>query len=341
MPPLHATQLLHAALDAPALSALTSVDAPWLEVELGPPAALSPPQRAAVIRWRDGQRRPVLGIAAAGIAHPLAFACDAVVTGDAALAALRGPIAAAPLAAQVLVQVLRLTEEMDIEHALLCESLAYATLQGGGEFRRWLGQTPARASAPQEGPAVLLQRTGSHLALCLNRPAQRNALSVQMRDALVEALELVSLDESIRSVSLSGAGACFSAGGDLGEFGSMQDTAEAHAIRTARPLAALLARCAGRLRVQVHGASVGAGVEMAAFARHVSASDDAWFQLPEIRYGLIPGSGGCVSIPRRIGRLRAGEMALSGRRVDAATALAWGLVDEVCAAQATATRVQT
>jgi enoyl-CoA hydratase/carnithine racemase len=174
---------------------------------------------------------------------------------------------------------------------------------------------------------VLLERQGAQLRLRLNRPGRRNALSVEMRDALVEALELVAADASITAVTISGAGRCFSAGGDLTEFGSAPDPATAHAVRSTRSVPALLARCAARLTFRVHGAAVGAGAEMAAFGGRVEATADAFFQLPEIRYGLIPGSGGCVSIPRRIGRLRTAYLALSARRLDARSALEWGLID--------------
>ncbi|HQZ02024.1 MAG TPA: enoyl-CoA hydratase/isomerase family protein, partial [Thauera sp.] len=61
------------------------------------------------------------------------------------------------------------------------------------------------------------------------------------------------------------------------------------------------------------------------------ASPTSFFQLPEIRFGLIPGAGGCVSIPRRIGRQRTAYLALSARRINAATALEWGLIDEIVA----------
>jgi enoyl-CoA hydratase/carnithine racemase len=61
----------------------------------------------------------------------------------------------------------------------------------------------------------------------------------------------------------------------------------------------------------------------------VTATADAWFQLPELKYGLIPGAGGTVSLPRRIGRQRTAYMALSMRRVPASTALRWGLVDAI------------
>jgi enoyl-CoA hydratase len=74
---------------------------------------------------------------------------------------------------------------------------------------------------------------------------------------------------------------------------------------------------------------VGAGLEIAAFAARLTASPNAWFQLPELAMGLIPGAGGCVSVPHRIGRQRATLMMLSGRRISAITALHWGLIDAI------------
>jgi enoyl-CoA hydratase len=300
-----------------------------LIIELGPDASLRPFERQALGRWLTRQACAVVGVAAEGPNHPLACACDAVATSAEDAAELVRNIEAAPLAALVLVQLLRATEEMDPLRALTFESLAYGTLQAGAEFRRWLAQANAAARSDTQvaGAPVLLERHGAHLRLRLNRAAKRNALSVEMRDALVEALELVAADPSIAAVSISGEGKCFSAGGDLSEFGTAPDPSVAHAVRSTRSVPALLARCGPRLTFHVHGAAVGAGIEMAAFGRRIEATTDAFFQLPEIRYGLIPGCGGCVSLPRRIGRLRTAYLALSARRLDARTAHAWGLVD--------------
>ena len=91
----------------------------------------------------------------------------------------------------------------------------------------------------------------------------------------------------------------------------------------------LVARLAGRIRAEVHGACLGAGVELPAFADRVVAEEDSFFGLPEVGLGLIPGAGGTVSLPRRIGRQRTAWLGLSGQRLDARTALDWGLVDEV------------
>lgn len=329
-----ARALLAAALDAsPSLPASTLTGSAFVLIDLGRPAPLTADEAAALTRWLERQAAPVIGITPEGTCHPLACACDALAPSLAEAHELCGNIAAAPLAAMVLVQLLRISEQLPIEQALLCESLAYATLQTGAEFRRWLDTAPRPArAAPETGAAALLERRGANLSVRLNRPARRNALSVEMRDALVEALELVIADDSIEAVTVSGAGKCFSAGGDLSEFGSAADAPLAHAVRSVRSPPALLARCARRLRFRVHGAAIGAGVEMAAFAGHIEATPDAFFQLPEIRYGLIPGCGGCVSIPRRIGRLRTAYLALSAQPLPAQRALEWGLIDAVSSA---------
>ena len=138
---------------------------------------------------------------------------------------------------------------------------------------------------------------------------------------------MVVADSSIAEVVLRGSGDDFCAGGDLAEFGSSADPATAHGVRSTRNVAALLDACSARVRVEVQGACVGAGIELPAFASKVSARRDAFFQLPEVSMGLVPGAGGTVSIPRRIGRQRTALMALTGMRVDAATARDWGLVD--------------
>jgi len=90
-----------------------------------------------------------------------------------------------------------------------------------------------------------------------------------------------------------------------------------------------LAKNADRYVVRLHGACIGAGIELPAFAARVEATSDAWFQLPEVGMGLIPGAGGCVSIPRRIGRQRTNELAITGRKLSVQEALDWGLVDAI------------
>lgn len=150
-----------------------------------------------------------------------------------------------------------------------------------------------------------------------------------MRDALTELLALALLDDSIREVHLSGRGPSFCSGGDLTEFGSFDDPATAHRTRLTRSPARLIDRLAGRMHVRLHGACMGAGIELPAFAKSITADRDTVIALPEIRLGLIPGAGGTVSLPRRIGRQRTAYLALSGVQLTADAARQWGLIDFV------------
>ena len=86
---------------------------------------------------------------------------------------------------------------------------------------------------------------------------------------------------------------------------------------------------ATRVVVHLHGACFGSGIELPAFASRVIAAPDVRIALPELALGLIPGAGGTVSLPRRIGRHRTAQLALTGRTIDAVTALDWGLVDQI------------
>src|SRR3546814_672858 len=154
-------------------------------------------------------------------------------------------------------------------------------------------------------------------------------MTVEMRDALCEALQLAVVDDAIARIEIRARGKCFSTGGDLREFGTAPDPVTAHLVRSLALPGRLLAICASRCEVFVHGACVGSGIEFPAFAARITASPAAWFQLPELKYGLIPGAGGCVSIARRIGRQRMAWLGLSGQRIGAAQALAWGLIDAI------------
>jgi enoyl-CoA hydratase/carnithine racemase len=179
-----------------------------------------------------------------------------------------------------------------------------------------------------DGDPVIVERVGDRLTVTLNRPHVRNALNRSMRDALTEALALAETDPSITAVHLCGAGPDFSSGGDLTEFGTLPDPVTAHLTRTARSPARLLAGLADRVTSHLHGACVGAGLELAALAGKVLAQPNTACQLPEITLGLVPGAGGTVSIPRRIGRQRAAWLGLSASMIEAETALQWGLIDQ-------------
>jgi hypothetical protein len=247
----------------------------------------------------------------------------------AAIAAIAASAGTNPQAAVALAQLLRIGAWQDVAAGLAAESFVYSTLQSGSEFAAWLaGRGPATLPPDPEAP-VLVSRQDGHVTITFNRPHRANAVTAAVRDALVEALTLADTDPTIEAVSLRGAGASFSSGGDLAEFGSLPDPATAHVIRTTRSPAWWVHRVGARTRAHLHGAAIGAGIELAAFAGTVLAAPDTRIRLPEVAMGLVPGAGGTVSLTRRIGRPRTCFLALTGRELDAAEALAWGVVDRL------------
>lgn len=236
-----------------------------------------------------------------------------------------------PIAATMLCRALRLTAGLPFAEAIAIESLAYSTLLGGSEFARWRAGRPD-LDIPDSGNApVLVTREGDLVTLTLNHPNAQNAMTAAMRDALCATLATILDDPSQPHVVLKGAGRCFSTGGALGEFGTATDLAGAHIVRTLRSAAVLLDRLGNRASVALHSACVGSGLEVPAAASRRTATADAWFQLPELRMGLIPGAGGTASVARAVGRHRTAWMVLSGKRIDARLALKWGLIHEITA----------
>ncbi len=251
---------------------------------------------------------------------------------DPTLALLHDRVAANPQASVAVVQLLRLAGRLDVPDALVAESFCYSTLQSGEEFRRWLhsrsGASPVATDEPGRA-ALSVARDHGELRLSFCRPEVRNAYGHEVRDALVEALQLAAADDTIDTVHLRGEGPSFCSGGDLREFGTLPDPATAHLVRTTRSAGYWIHRLADRVTVELHGACIGAGAELPAFAGRVVAAPGTYLELPEVGMGLVPGAGGTVSLPSRIGRHRTAYLCLSGEGVPARTALRWGLVDEL------------
>jgi enoyl-CoA hydratase/carnithine racemase len=216
----------------------------------------------------------------------------------------------------------------DVWDGLVAESTTYSMLQSGPEFAAWLAAPGRPGRAGDRGRRVgCADLPGGVAEVVLTRPARHNALDVQMRDELLDALD--DLRHRAGPIVLRGEGESFCSGGDLGEFGSFEDPAAAHLVRLRRSLAWRFAELGPRIIAGLHGACLGAGIELPAFAGRVVAAADALLGLPEAGLGLIPGAGGTVSIPRRIGATRTLDLIVTGTPVDAATACSWGLVDEV------------
>jgi enoyl-CoA hydratase len=297
--------------------------------------------------WRDDQRPyviadlttwpadepihplPPIPVLATGPAtHAQARHADILIEDAIPLATLTAQIAKTPYAAATVVQLLRATENLAPEHALPLESFAFAMLQAGAEHTAWLARQTSAAPPPG---TLHMRREGGTLHLLLDRPGARNAIDRAMRDDLFDAFALATLDTSITCVRLRSTGRCFSMGADLAEFGTTRDPVAAHNIRARTLPAHQMVQRAEIYDIHIQGGCTGSGLELAAFAGRLTAAPDAWFHLPETGMGILPGFGGCVSIPRRIGRQRAAALMLSGRRINAKQALDWGLVDAIVA----------
>jgi hypothetical protein len=248
---------------------------------------------------------------------------------DPTVTGLQAAVARQPLAAAVAAQVLRMSLLVPFDQALISESLAYSMLLASAPFRAWRAATPVRERPEPAGERVLIRQDAAGIEIRLDRPARRNAFDAAMRDELVAALQFAADHPDTPPVRLTGDGPCFSAGGDLDEFGRADDPASAHLIRTLRSPARLADGLGRRLTAYLHGACVGAGIEVPAAAGRIVAATGTTVRLPEVSMGLIPGAGGTATSPQRIGRRRAAYMAISGSEIDVRTALAWGLIDEV------------
>ncbi|EYT62307.1 enoyl-CoA hydratase [Dietzia sp. UCD-THP] len=171
----------------------------------------------------------------------------------------------------------------------------------------------------------------------LNLPETRNAISdPAIVDALCARVAVVNADHDVRAVVLTGAGSAFSAGGNVknmvdrtGMFGgSPYELRDGYRTGIQRIPRALY-HCEVPVIAAVNGPAVGAGCDLAVMCDLRVASTKAWFAESFVQLGIIPGDGGAWLLTKAIGPARAAEMALTGDRVKAEQAAAWGLVNEV------------
>lgn len=186
-------------------------------------------------------------------------------------------------------------------------------------------------------PPLLVERDGHVETWTLNRPEVRNAISDDdVVDALVDAVSRVNRDDDVRVVILTGAGSAFSAGGNVtamvektGMFGGSPAQLREGYRRGIQRIPRALYECDVPVIAAVNGPAVGAGCDLALMCDLRIASTRAFFAESFVKLGIIPGDGGAWFLPRVVGAARAAEMALTGDRVVAATALEWGLVSRV------------
>jgi enoyl-CoA hydratase/carnithine racemase len=171
----------------------------------------------------------------------------------------------------------------------------------------------------------------------IDRPHIGNAISdKEFVTAFETAVDAANRDASVRAVILTGAGKIFSAGGNVKEMADREgmfgldplDQRYAYVDGIQR-LPRALARLEVPVIAAVNGAAIGAGCDLAAMCDIRIASERATFAESFVQIGLVPGDGGTWFLQRAIGYERAAEMTLTGDRIDAATALAWGLVSRV------------
>jgi 2-oxoglutaroyl-CoA hydrolase len=161
--------------------------------------------------------------------------------------------------------------------------------------------------------------------ITLDVPGKFNRVSMAARDELAQEFAELGRDDSVRAIVLAGAGEAFTAGGDIAGF--LQREPE-EVSRLAWNVAAP-ERCPKPVIARLHGYAFGVGLELALACDFRIASDDLEVALPEVRLGMIPGSGGTQRLARLVGLGRAKDIIMRGRRVKAAEALALGLVTEV------------
>lgn len=176
----------------------------------------------------------------------------------------------------------------------------------------------------------------------LNMPEARNPISGdEVVSRMVDLAAAANADRNVRVVILTGAGSAFSAGGNVkdmvdrvGMFGGSQADIQHGYTSGIQRLTRAIYGCEVPIIAAVNGPAVGAGCDLALMADMRIASENAFFAESFVKLGLIPGDGGAWLLPRAVGAARAAEMAFTGDRVDAATALEWGLVSRVVAADA-------
>jgi enoyl-CoA hydratase/carnithine racemase len=170
-----------------------------------------------------------------------------------------------------------------------------------------------------------------HVAVCrLNRPDARNALSPDLMEELAGSLEKFDADEEVRCIVIAGSDEAFAAGADIASLA--ERTFQESLTNPSASFWGRVAACRTPLVAAVSGWALGGGCELALICDLIVASETAEFGQPEITLGIIPGGGGTQRLARTIGKQRAMELVLTGRRFTAEEAREMGLVNEIAPA---------
>ena len=179
---------------------------------------------------------------------------------------------------------------------------------------------------------VLVDRDGVAGRITLNRPEKRNALSLELMEELIAALDTVGADRDVRAIVIEGAGPAFSAGHDLSEMIGRELPFYQRLFDVCTRMMETIQRLPQPVIAKVHGVATAAGCQLVAASDLAVAAADARFATPGVKIGLFCSTP-MVPLSRAIGRKRALEMLLTGDLVDAQTAREWGLVNHVVPAE--------
>src|SRR6201990_204760 len=177
------------------------------------------------------------------------------------------------------------------------------------------------------GP-VLVRQDGPAAHITLNRPGQRNALSLEVMREVTAALHRLGEDKSVRAIVIEGSGPAFCAGHDLGEMVGRDLPFYQHVFDVCTEMMEAIHRVPQPVIARVHAIATAAGCQLVAACDLGVAAEGARFATPGVRIGLFCSTP-MVPLSRAIGRKRALEMLLTGTPIDAPTALEWGLVNRV------------
>jgi enoyl-CoA hydratase/carnithine racemase len=175
---------------------------------------------------------------------------------------------------------------------------------------------------------VLVREDGPAVRVTLNRPEKRNALSFDLMHELLATLRRVSADPNVRVIVLEGAGPVFSSGHDLSEMIDRDVPFFQRLFDLCSELMETIHKLPQPVIAKVHATATAAGCQLVAACDLAVAADSARFATPGVKIGLFCSTP-MVPLSRAIGRKRALEMLLTGRPIDARTALDWGLVNRV------------
>jgi enoyl-CoA hydratase/carnithine racemase len=178
---------------------------------------------------------------------------------------------------------------------------------------------------------VLVREDGPATRVTLNRPEKRNALSLELMEELTGVLRRLGSDPRVRAIVIDGAGPAFSAGHDLAEMVGRDLPSYQRLFDACTELMETIHQVPQPVIAQVHGIATAAGCQLVAACDLALAAEEAKFGTPGVRIGLFCSTP-MVPLSRAIGRKRALEMLLTGEPVSASTALDWGLVNRVVAA---------